>query len=86
MMFIGSLRERFAVVSLTGGEYAEALAQAATLGIQGGTVYDLLLSACALKAESKAIYTSKSGATRFGDPRRRPVPKHPEPSKTPCPP
>ena len=58
MLFIGSMRERLTVVSLTGGEYADALAQAATLGIQGGTVYDLLLSACALKAEAKAIYTS----------------------------
>ncbi len=58
MLFIGSIRERLTVVSLTGGEYAETLAQAATLGIQGGTVYDLLLSTCALKAEAKTIYTS----------------------------
>jgi predicted nucleic acid-binding protein len=58
LLYIGSLRERLTVVSLTGGEYAESLTQAATLGIQGGTVYDLLLSACALKAEAKAIYTS----------------------------
>lgn len=58
MLFIGSLRERLTVISLTGVEYAQALAQAASLGIQGGTVYDLLLSACALKAEAKAIYTS----------------------------
>lgn len=58
MLFIGSIRERFTVVSLTSEEYPEALAQAAALGIQGGTVYDMLLSACALKAEAKAIYTS----------------------------
>lgn len=58
MLFIGSIRERLALVSLNGDEYADVLIQAAALGIQGGTVYDMLLATCALKARAKAIYTS----------------------------
>jgi predicted nucleic acid-binding protein len=58
MLFIGNIREQLTVISLTGDEYAQALTQAAALGIQGGTVYDMLLASCALKADAKAIYTS----------------------------
>ncbi len=58
MLFVTNLRERLTVVSLTGDEYAQALANAAVLGIIGGTVYDLLLAECALKAKAGTIYTS----------------------------
>lgn len=58
MLFLTDIRERLTVVSLTGEEYAQALAKAAALGIIGGTVYDLLLAECALKAEARTIYTA----------------------------
>jgi len=57
MLFVGSIRERLALVALTGDEYASSLASSAARGIVGGTVYDALLAACALKARAGTIYT-----------------------------
>jgi predicted nucleic acid-binding protein len=57
MLFIGSVRERLAVVSLNGDEYAEALEAASALGVVGGGIYDALLAHCALKAGAEAIFT-----------------------------
>ena len=56
-LFVGSIRERLSVISLTGDEYADALQAAAALDIVGGGTYDALLAHCALKAKAQAIYT-----------------------------
>jgi predicted nucleic acid-binding protein len=44
-------------VTLTAEEYRTAIKQAAAAGIAGGTIYDALLAACAVKAEAGVIYT-----------------------------
>jgi predicted nucleic acid-binding protein len=57
MLFIGDIRERLSVISLSGDEYAEALEASAALGIVGGSIYDAMLAHCAIKAGSKTIYS-----------------------------
>jgi predicted nucleic acid-binding protein len=57
MLFIGDIRERLSVVSLTGDEYAEALEASASLGIVGGNIYDAMLAYCAIKASAETIYS-----------------------------
>ena len=57
MLFVADLRQKLSVTALDADEYYEALGAAATRGISGGTVYDALLAACAVKAGAKFIYT-----------------------------
>jgi predicted nucleic acid-binding protein len=57
MLFIGDIRERLSVVSLTGDEYAETLEASASLGIVGGSIYDAMLAYCAIKAGAETIYS-----------------------------
>jgi predicted nucleic acid-binding protein len=57
MLFIVDIRERMTVVSLSADEYGEALQKYALLGIVGGSIYDALLAACALKAMAETLYT-----------------------------
>lgn len=69
MLFVGDVRERLTVVSLTDQEYFRALEAAAALGIAGGAIYDRLLAHCALKAKAQAIYTwNTRDFARFGAP------------------
>src|SRR5688572_14001361 len=51
------LRE-FTIVSLTPDEYADALANAAANGVEGGRTYDALLLAAAAKSGAERIYTT----------------------------
>jgi predicted nucleic acid-binding protein len=57
MLFIGSIRERLSIVSLSGDEYADALEASAALGIAGGGIYDAMLAHCVIKAQAETIYT-----------------------------
>lgn len=57
MLFLGNVRERLTVVTLTADEYYSALKEAAAAGVVGGTIYDALLARCAMKAEAEYIYT-----------------------------
>lgn len=57
MLFVGNIRERLSLISLSGGEYSNALGSSAALGIVGGNIYDALLAHCALKADVETIYT-----------------------------
>lgn len=57
LLFLGDIRERLAIVTLTAEEYYETLKNAAASGIVGGTIYDALLGCCAVKAEAECIYT-----------------------------
>ncbi|HEX4769915.1 MAG TPA: PIN domain-containing protein [Bryobacteraceae bacterium] len=57
MLFVGSIRERIAVIPLDGDEYADALAAAASCGIIGGSIYDAMLAYCAIKAQAEIIYS-----------------------------
>ena len=53
MLFLGTLRERLAIVALDAGEYVSGLERFASLGIVGGTIYDAMLAAYALKADGR---------------------------------
>jgi predicted nucleic acid-binding protein len=57
MLFVVTIRERLGIIALDGDEYASSLASSAARGIVGGTIYDALLAACALKARAGTIYT-----------------------------
>jgi hypothetical protein len=57
MLFVASIRERFAITALDGDEYADALQSSAALGIVGGAINDAMLARCAVKAKAKTIYT-----------------------------
>jgi len=47
----------FKVTSLTGSDYAALIREAALAGIQGGTIYDVVLLKCAAKAGVDKIFT-----------------------------
>ena len=49
--------KQFQAISLTGNDYAAFLREAATSGIQGGTIYDALLLKCADVSGADRIYT-----------------------------
>lgn len=57
MLFLGSITERLSVIALDAEDYTRFLSEAAERGIVGGTTYDALLAACALKTGAETIYT-----------------------------
>lgn len=57
MLFLGNVRDRLTIVSLTEEEYVRTLESAAAQGIVGGAIYDALIGHCAAKANAKSIYT-----------------------------
>jgi predicted nucleic acid-binding protein len=57
LLFVESLLARVSPVALSKEEYAAALEQAARLGCTGGSLYDVLLLACARKCAAGVIYT-----------------------------
>jgi len=57
LLFLGNVRERLTLVALNEEEYAASVDGAATKGVTGGAIYDVLLGECALKSGAKAIYT-----------------------------
>jgi predicted nucleic acid-binding protein len=67
MLFVGDVRERLTIVSLTDQEYFKALEESAAIGIVGGAIYDALLAHSALKAKARTIYTwNMKDFVRFG--------------------
>jgi predicted nucleic acid-binding protein len=57
LLFLENVYERLTIVTLTAEEYRTAIKEAAAAGISGGTIYDALLAACAVKVEAEVIYT-----------------------------
>jgi predicted nucleic acid-binding protein len=57
LLFLDSVEERLEIVALDVREYRQAIREAASAGIIGGTIYDALLGWCALKARATRIYT-----------------------------
>lgn len=54
---VSHLRKSATVITLTAGEYLEAIDRLVELGHSAGMIYDALLMACARKAAAKRIYT-----------------------------
>lgn len=61
LLAIEVFENRLAVVALETREYLAAIRSFATHGITGGTIYDGLIAACALKAKADVLYTWNSG-------------------------
>jgi predicted nucleic acid-binding protein len=57
ILFLSDIQEHLTIVSLESAEYFRAIHQAALNGIVGGTIYDAVLAACAIKARAEIIYT-----------------------------
>ena len=57
MVLVAEIRERLSIMALDVGEYVGALEKSAALGISGGSIYDALLAACAIKAGAETIYS-----------------------------
>lgn len=57
LLFMEEIRERLSIIALSSDEHFAALQRAAALGIVGGTVYDILLAHCAMKANAAALLT-----------------------------
>jgi predicted nucleic acid-binding protein len=57
ILFLTDIQEHLTIVSLESSEYFQAIQGAALNGIVGGTIYDALLAACAIKAKAETIYT-----------------------------
>ena len=57
ILFLNDIQEHLTIVSLESAEYFNAIQGAARNGIVGGTIYDALLAACAIKAKAETIYT-----------------------------
>ena len=57
LTFLEMIQERFSLVALNVADYLATIREAAALEIVGGTSYDALVAACALKAKADVIYT-----------------------------
>jgi predicted nucleic acid-binding protein len=57
LLFLGDIRQRLTVESLTAEETWKLLADAAARGITGGMAYDFIQARCALKAHANVLYT-----------------------------
>lgn len=57
LLFVEEIRDRLALVSLTGEDYFNAIQRAAERGFTSGRVYDALLLACAAKVHAETIYS-----------------------------
>ena len=57
LTFLDAIEERFTLVALSPEEYRLSIHRAAALNVVGGTTYDLVIAACALKARVDTLYT-----------------------------
>jgi predicted nucleic acid-binding protein len=57
LLLLDDIRDRLTSVALDPEEYCSTIADAAALGIVGGTIYDALIARCALKVKATTIYT-----------------------------
>jgi predicted nucleic acid-binding protein len=57
LLFLENIYDRLTILTLSDEEYRTAMKDGAAAGIAGGTIYDALLLACAVKAEAEVIYT-----------------------------
>ena len=68
LLAVDAIENRLTVVALDVAEYRAAIRKFAALGIVGGTMYDGLIAACALKAKAEVLYTWNTGHfTMLGD-------------------
>lgn len=57
LLFVGEVRDRLTLISLTADEYYAAIEKLASGGVTGGRMYDGLLLACAAKWKAEIVLT-----------------------------
>jgi len=61
LLILGAIESHLTIVSLGTKEHLAAIRRFAGAGIIGGTIYDALIAACALKAKADILYTWNIG-------------------------
>lgn len=61
LLILGAIESHLTIVSLETKEHLAAIRRFAGAGIIGGTIYDALIAACALKAKADILYTWNIG-------------------------
>lgn len=61
LLSLSVFENRLTIVALDAKEYVVAIRRFAAMGMTGGTMYDALIAACALKAEADVLYTWNIG-------------------------
>lgn len=59
-LLVGEIERRFELIWLDGDQYRLAIHRMAAMGVVGGTIYDGLIAACAMKARADRLYTWNS--------------------------
>ena len=57
LLLVQNIRDRLTIISLSSEDYFEVLERTAAARVFGGTIYDILLAHCALKASAEILYT-----------------------------
>jgi predicted nucleic acid-binding protein len=57
LLLVQNIRERLTIISLSPEDYFAVLEKSAAARVFGGTVYDVLLAHCALKASAEILCT-----------------------------
>jgi predicted nucleic acid-binding protein len=57
LLLVQNIRERLTIISLSPEDYLTVLEKSAAARVFGGTVYDVLLAHCALKASAEILCT-----------------------------
>jgi predicted nucleic acid-binding protein len=61
LLALGDIENKLTIVSLETREYLSTIRKFATMGVTGGTIYDALIAACALKSKADVLYTWNTG-------------------------
>ena len=61
LAFVETVGDRFTLLSLDADEYLDSIRRAAEQNVVGGTLYDAVIAACALKAKADTLYTWNVG-------------------------
>ena len=61
LLSLSVFENRLTIVALEAREYMAAIRRFATMGVTGGTTYDALIAACALKTDADVLYTWNIG-------------------------
>lgn len=61
LTFVETVQERFTLLALDSEDYLDTIRRAAEQNIVGGTLYDSVIAACALRARADTLYTWNVG-------------------------
>lgn len=65
LLALSAFESRLTIVAMEASQYFAAIRRFAALGIIGGTIYDALIAACALRVKADVLYTWNLGHFRL---------------------